>query len=110
MANGKPKLTNYDGKFLLCRYQRHQWKFLGFFRQEGQIVGGFQCRECKTVREQFIDRDGNMIGNTYHYPKGYTVKVGREGERIMPSDVRKEMVRRNRVYSNASDVLPSQYV
>jgi hypothetical protein len=107
MARGA--FADYDGDFLECRRGNlgHAWRAVGFWREaDGVVCRGLICPRCDTERIDRWDRtSGERIGATYKYPNGYYVEADSEGHRPDTFDVRREVIRRAKVYANEGAML-----
>lgn len=67
-----------DDRFVECRAWNHAWKATDVTADGGTYVQHFRClRGCNTVRHLKINRrTGELSGNSYTYPDGYTVTGG----------------------------------
>lgn len=89
-------LAAFEPTHLMCRYMRHAWVFEGIWQapDDDALVALAYCRDCHAVREQDLTAAGAILRTRYHYPAGYLQRgIGR---RVMPLDVRQEVMRRNK--------------
>lgn len=58
---------------LTCRTIGHAWKPLtaSWHADEGAYFTGYRCTRCRCERQQWLDRFGRPVSNTYVYPEGY---------------------------------------
>lgn len=105
------RLADYDQSFLMCRYRRHLWQHVGFYRtrDSGQryIVSVLECASCTTQREDWIaPGDGGLIGHHYRHPDGflfkYTEDERAENRRVRAPDVMRQLLKRSDVYESES--------
>lgn len=88
-------------EYVLCRYQRHAWKFLGLYSSNGTINSVARCRDCGALKEQKMDKKAGIEGNRYEYPDGYLIH---DGKRTPPVEVRREVLRRFPVKRSRADI------
>lgn len=87
---------NYN--FVLCRTYGHTWNPVNVVRtlnSRGRPIeyhAYLHCPRCDTHRTQRLDGSGDIVGNTYRYPEGYTKRP--DEERITRADARHEYLSR----------------
>lgn len=91
----------YDDVYLTCRDLRHQWRLVGFFRQNGTIHRVLDCDRCGTQRGDVWRPNGERVRNQYAYAEGYRI----EGVNVSQFDVRREVMSRAKVYASESDMV-----
>lgn len=76
-----------DDMHALCRDLLHAWKPYDAEITRTHIVRVLRCVRCKTIRRQKLTRKGEIVGASYSYPKGYTMR----GQGRMTSEQRAQL-------------------
>lgn len=99
-------LAESDDKYLECRDLRHSWQLIGCFYVSSDVHRKLRCARCKTEATDVWTGKGERIRREYKYPQGYQVK----GVRIVPIDVRREVLTRTKtIYSSEKHLLNSLF-
>lgn len=102
------RLDNYDDAFLLCRFRRHRWETIGFYRHSDSghrvTISVVECDSCHTVREDWYDANGTLVYRRYENPDGYLFTYDEaeraESIRVRGPDVARALFSRAQVYES----------
>lgn len=99
-------LRHYDGEFLECRRGNlgHAWRVVGYYKGEaGETWRNLECQRCEsTAVDRWDSKTGERHPRRYGYVEGYVIG---DGEQVHGEDVRKEVIRRARVFASEQQML-----
>lgn len=71
-------LAQLPPNHLRCRDYGHAWTPYSAYRIPGGFNRRMRCRDCGSVREQVLDRTGDVLKGHYVYADGYLIEgIGR---------------------------------
>ncbi len=102
------RLDSYDDAFLLCRFRRHRWESVGFYRHADNghrvTISVLECDTCHSSREDWFDPTGKMIYRHYENPDGYLFEYDEaeraESIRVRGPDVARALFKRAQVFES----------
>jgi hypothetical protein len=101
------RLADYEQAYLMCRYRRHLWDHVGFYRARHDggryIVSVLECASCTAQREDWLQpADGSLVHRYMRYPSGYTFSYTQaerdDALRVRSADVARVLVKRSTIY------------
>lgn len=92
-------------QFLECRDLHHPWKVVGLFYVGAEVHRRLVCTRCDTEATDRWTGRGERIRRVYSYAEGYKVK----GVRITALDVRREVLKRVKVYQDEDTMMASLF-
>jgi hypothetical protein len=100
-------LRSYDEEFLECRRGNlgHHWRVLGYYKApDGEVRRNMVCSRCGSqALDKWDAKTGERHGRRYSYAEGYVMEG--DGEPMHGDDVRKEVMRRAKVFANEEQML-----
>lgn len=71
-------IQSLSAAHLRCRDYGHAWTPYDAYRIPGGFNRRMRCRDCGTLREQLLDRSGDVLKGHYSYAEGYLIAgIGR---------------------------------
>ena len=99
-------LRSYDEQYLECRRGNlgHVWRVLGYYKTpEGDTGRNLICARCdSTAQDRWESKTGERYPRRYKYADGYVIG---DGEQVHGEDIRKEVMRRARVFANEEQMI-----